>query len=85
VGVPDLCIEIILPSSIKNDRADKFTLYEKHGVREYWIVESEGRFVEVYTLSDERFQRQGAYDEQQTFTSSVLGLMVKVAEIFEGV
>jgi Uma2 family endonuclease len=84
-GAPDLCIEIISPSSVKNDRVDKFDLYEKQGVREYWIVEIEGRFVEVYTLSEGVFRRQGAYDEGQAFTSAVLGLTVNVAEIFAGI
>ncbi|MFW6029628.1 MAG: Uma2 family endonuclease, partial [Halanaerobiales bacterium] len=37
-GAPDLIIEIISPSSAGRDRKDKRDLYEKHGVREYWLV-----------------------------------------------
>ena len=82
-GAPDLCIEIVSPSSTRRDRLTKFNLYQKHGVREYWLVESQGRYIEVYILEDGKFQRQGAYDETQSFTSLVLpDLTVNVAQIF---
>ncbi len=32
----------------------KFELYERHGVREYWIVHPEERFVTIYLLGDDR-------------------------------
>jgi Uma2 family endonuclease len=83
VGAPDLCIEIISPSSIKNDRADKFDLYEKHGVREYWIVDPQAQLIEVYVRDGETLKRQGAYVPGGSFTSTVLPqLTVQAAEVF---
>ncbi|MFP4017404.1 MAG: Uma2 family endonuclease, partial [Halanaerobiales bacterium] len=38
-GAPDFIIEIISPSSGGRDRRDKRDLYEKHGVKEYWLVD----------------------------------------------
>jgi len=38
-GVPDLVIEILSPSSIKNDKELKRSLYQRIGVPEYWIVD----------------------------------------------
>ena len=38
-GAPDFIVEILSPSSIKKDMVDKFKLYEKYGVKEYWIIE----------------------------------------------
>src|SRR5688572_12099576 len=38
-GAPDLVIEILSPSTTRRDRGIKFDLYEKHGVREYWLME----------------------------------------------
>ena len=50
IGAPDLCVEVTSPGSVAADRKRKFDLYEKHGVREYWIVESAGAVLEVYRL-----------------------------------
>jgi len=82
-GAPDLCIEILSPSSQKRDRVDKFALYAQHGVREYWLVDPDGRFIEVYTLVDGVFQRAGAYAEGENLTSGVLpALLIPLTEIF---
>jgi Uma2 family endonuclease len=51
-GAPDMIIEILSPSSIKHDRYTKFREYEKAGVKEYWIVEPEGKIVSVFILDD---------------------------------
>ena len=51
-GAPDLVIEILSPSTAKNDRREKKMVYEKSGVREYWIVEPASKNVEVYHLKN---------------------------------
>lgn len=38
VGVPDMIIEILSPSTARKDTDYKFSLYEEYGVKEYWIV-----------------------------------------------
>lgn len=38
-GAPYLAIEILSPHSAKIDRKIKRNLYERHGVREYWLVD----------------------------------------------
>jgi Uma2 family endonuclease len=48
IGAPDLVIEILSPSTSWKDRGDKFKLYKKAGVREYWIVDPVHETVEVY-------------------------------------
>jgi len=57
-GAPDLAIEILSPSTAKKDQNEKFGLYERHGVKEYWVVDPAGRWLCVYRLT-----KQGAYDE----------------------
>ena len=57
MGVPDLVIEIISPSSVKRDRFQKRTVYERFAVAEYWIADPQNQEIEVYTLSVE-----GRYD-----------------------
>ncbi|WP_368975769.1 Uma2 family endonuclease [Caldifermentibacillus hisashii] len=38
-GAPDMIIEILSPSSVKLDRWEKYQLYEKADVNEYWLVD----------------------------------------------
>lgn len=39
LGQADLVIEIISPSSIARDRAEKFYEYQEAGIREYWLFD----------------------------------------------
>lgn len=72
-GGPDLVIEVLSPSTEVNDRGIKFQTYQKYGVREYWMVNPEAKFVEVYMLDSERLIQQGICDANQPFVSAVLG------------
>ena len=47
-GAPDMIIEILSPSSLRHDRLVKLNLYQRAGVREYWIVDPENRSVMVF-------------------------------------
>lgn len=55
-GPPDLCVEIISPSSTEIDRVDKFEQYARGGVAYYWIVDPGRRTVEGYRLADGKYQ-----------------------------
>lgn len=54
-GAPDLVIEILSPSSKRYDRFTKFTLYQRAGVQEYWIVDPDDKSVQIFLLEDERY------------------------------
>ena len=49
-GAPDLVIEILSPSTAAKDIGEKFNLYERHKVKEYWIVYPNDEIVMVYKL-----------------------------------
>lgn len=61
IGGPDLVVEVLSPSTAKNDRLIKFNSYEKAGVQEYWIVDPYNQSIEVYLLKNGRFNRDGVY------------------------
>lgn len=46
-GPPDLLVEVLSPSNRAHDQVRKRDLYARGGVREYWIVDPEGRVIEV--------------------------------------
>lgn len=47
-GAPDLVIEILSPSTARKDQGEKFDLYARRGVREYWVVDPAGGWLCVY-------------------------------------
>ena len=47
-GAPDLVVEVLSKTSAKRDRGRKRETYAKIGVKEYWIVDTWGKYVEVY-------------------------------------
>lgn len=82
-GAPELVVEILSPSTAKFDRQEKYHAYEQHGVGEYWIVDPVHETVEVWTLKDDTFTRQGAFAGEDTFKSATLDATVNVKAIFE--
>jgi Uma2 family endonuclease len=55
--IPDLCIEILSPSSATMDQTEKFDLYASSGVPHYWIVDPKGHTFTAYKLTGKKYQR----------------------------
>ena len=80
-GAPDLVVEILSPSTASVDRGRKLSLYERSGVREYWIVDRAARLVEVHVFGSTPLHR--VLDDRGVLESALLpGLQIRVAEIF---
>lgn len=60
-GAPDLVVEILSPSTAKNDRGYKKSVYESSGVPEYWIVSPSEQSIEVYRLREKRYVLDNLY------------------------
>ncbi len=62
LGAPDLIIEIVSPKNLRRDVKDKFELYQQHGVREYWIVNPNEEYVNVFVLDENgKYRLVGMY------------------------
>ena len=61
VGAPDLIIEILSPSTAYLDMKDKRILYEREGVKEYWIVDPVYKTVQVYKLEKDKYKFPDVY------------------------
>ncbi len=82
-GAPDLIVEILSPQNSKHDIDTKFNLYLESGVKEYWIVEPEERFVLVYSLQNETYIGLKPFTEGEIIKSPLFPQMkMAVTDVF---
>ena len=82
-GAPDLIVEILSPSTMKNDRGDKMKIYRQHQVREYWIVDPKNQSIEVYQLQNNEYDLASFAVEEGEINSLVLeGFSLNVKPLF---
>lgn len=55
VEAPDLVVEILSEHTESIDRNKKKELYERHGVKEYWMVDPEAKRIEQYVPEQQAF------------------------------
>ena len=60
-GVPDMVAEVFSRSTMKNDTNIKKDVYERNGVKEYWMIDPWRETVEVYLLREGKFEFGGLY------------------------
>ncbi|MDY7031282.1 MAG: Uma2 family endonuclease [Thermodesulfobacteriota bacterium] len=82
-GAPDLVIEILSPSTAYYDLGTKYEVYEKSGVKEYWLVHPDRKSIEVYENRNEKFHRVQAVTQQGIIQSKLLkNVTVDLKKIF---
>jgi Uma2 family endonuclease len=55
LGAPDFAVEVLSPSTASHDHVRKRRVYERAGVREYWLVHPTDRIVTIYRLENGEF------------------------------
>jgi len=71
-GAPDLLVEVLSPRTEAVDRHEKLAMYFEAGVREYWIVDPDKHFIELYVKRQGAFAMKARLYPGDTFTSEVL-------------
>lgn len=56
-GVPDLLVEVLSPGNKEFDLIVKKELYERFGVKEYWVVDPDTKLGLVFSLQENRYQK----------------------------
>lgn len=84
-GVPDMVVEILSPSTQRHDRLTKFNLYQRAGVREYWIVDPANRAVQSFVLEDGRYSVKefGAAGDKMR-VNILEDCVIDLSEVFPG-
>jgi Uma2 family endonuclease len=82
-GPPDLAIEVMSPSTVRRDYRDKYDLYQRHDVREYWIIEPIAPYLTVHVQDSETgtYVEQGSYRPGDRFESAALGQTIDVTAL----
>jgi len=80
LGAPDLIVEILSPASAAHDLKVKRPLYEKHGVREYWLVHPGDRLLMAYVLDEYlQYGKAAIFSGEDTVRSAVFSEFAFVA------
>lgn len=83
-SAPDLVVEVLSPSTAMRDRGIKRSRYAHYGVPEYWIIDPDRRFIDVYKLHEHADRPARAVDRLRW--QPVEGgpaLELDIAELFE--
>jgi len=86
LGSPDLIIEIVSSKNSKRDVKDKFEVYEKFGVKEYWVVRPDEKNVHVFLLNENRkYFLNGIYTQEDSIPVFIFNgdLIINLNDIFE--
>lgn len=82
-GAPDLIIEILSPSTRRHDRLVKLGLYQRAGVREYWIVNPADKTVQVFLLEGGELLLREDYGQEDTAKVNVLDdCLIELSKVF---
>ena len=82
-GAPDLVVEVLSPSTAYYDLKHKKSIYEKQGVKEYWIVDPIDKTLEIFELQNGKFISIGELSKNEIAKSKLIsGMEVGLDIIF---
>jgi Uma2 family endonuclease len=80
---PDLCVEILSPSTEATDRGRKLQMFARYGVPEYWIVDPVNEWIEVHRLEAGSYVLvQRASGDEEVRSAVVPGTTLHADSIF---
>ena len=81
LGPPDLVVEALSPATRDLDLGARRDLYERSGVREYWVLDPRAETVTLLRLADGSFA-EAASEDGRLRSTVVPGLVVDPADVF---
>ncbi len=83
---PSFVIEILSPSTSRKDRLEKMNLYQKYGVKEYWILDPVDMIVTPYILDEKGFYKvEKTYDltKEEVPVKTLSGCKINIREFIK--
>jgi Uma2 family endonuclease len=81
--VPDLVVEVLSVSTRSRDRGEKKAIYERNGVREYWLIDCMERTMKRFVLDAGRFGQPVTFADGAPGVSAILeGLVFPPEDVF---
>lgn len=75
-GAPDWIVEVLSPATAGHDQIVKRALYERVGVREYWLVHPVDRIVSIYLLENGAYGKPIVQELDGTTGAAILPRVV---------
>ncbi len=83
-GAPDIVIEILSPYTAKKDFVTKRSLYERHKVLQYWIVDPQTEEVVIFKLKDNKYGEPEEYKKEDKVKMDIFeDLEIDLEKIFK--
>jgi len=71
------------PTTSYKDQTEKLALYEKHGIKEYWVINPDARYVMIYRLEGVKHSKPEYLTENDIIENRVLeGLKIELSELW---
>ncbi len=82
-GSPDIVIEVLSPWTAKKDMITKYHLYERHGVKQYWIFDPAIDEVVIFKLKGDKYGEPQEYGKGEKVRVDMFeGLEIDLGTIF---
>ena len=82
-GAPAIVAEILSASTRKRDLTLKFQLYERQGVREYWVIDPAKNTVTTHSLAGRRFSAGVTHHQSEVLETPLLpGWSLDLSQFF---
>ena len=88
IGAPDLVVEVQSPSTARYVMSTKFDIYEKAGVKEYWVVYPKAGLTVFLLQDNSKYDAGTTYDivympDAKVPVRTIEGLEIGLKELFE--
>lgn len=81
-GAPDWIVEVLSPATVGRDQIIKRALYERSGVREYWIVHPTDRLVTIHLLENGVYGKPAIHELVGSTAATILpGVVIDWARV----